>query len=75
MNDFTKEELIEISEACHYWHEGCETKIHDKIKSLIENYCEHKYYLQGVGEGCYAQCHKCGQICGVNTQATGAANR
>lgn len=43
MNDFTKEELIEILEGLddyYLFHSGL--KIGEKIKSMIESYCEHE---------------------------------
>lgn len=72
MNDLTKEELIEIEDLVQwsildYGQQSAKTIVMylpllDKIKSLIDNFCEHEYYLQGAGAGCYAQCHKCGDI-------------
>lgn len=46
MNDFTKEELVEMSVGIAWWLEGdcCEfnSKLIDKLQSMIENYCEHE---------------------------------
>lgn len=41
MNDFTKEELLQLQEASYYWHEGIETVLTDKLQSMIDNYCDH----------------------------------
>jgi len=59
MNDFTKEELETLNGAiiCH----GCEgDELHLKIKSLIDNYCEHEWEnicCQCTLDKIY--CHKC----------------
>lgn len=48
MNDFTKEELYLIEKSVkHYFFRDCEmplphSPLHDKIQSLIDNYCEHE---------------------------------
>ncbi len=60
MNDFTKEELISIHEACHYWYEGLETRLIDKIQDMIDKYCEHEWEnicCQCTLDNIY--CHKC----------------
>ncbi len=50
MNDFTKEELEELQYLAHFYiqinsivHDEA-IKIKNKIKSMIDNYCEHKKY-------------------------------
>ncbi len=71
MNDFTKEELEDIKSKYEFLsiiepysleHLKFIRNLTGKIKSMIDNYCEHEFYLNGCGEGIYAQCHKCGQI-------------
>lgn len=46
MNDFTKEELECIAEAVDMWFKGDDSNrsemIYLKVKSMIDNYCEHK---------------------------------
>ena len=47
MNDFTKEELINIyNAACYELHHGCPPieleHVKDKIQAMINNYCEHE---------------------------------
>ena len=66
MNDFTKDELEELK-RCTNWVINCKDThytsvtyiLPEKIQSLIDNYCEHEYYLCGFGEIIYAQCCKC----------------
>ncbi len=60
MNDFTKEELCNLMDACMYWFEcpdnGIMKEAHElvgKIQSMIDNYCEHEsdghtYYKSGI---------------------------
>ena len=68
MNDFTKDELLKIHEACIFWfdngYQGTldEAKeLNIKIKFLIDNYCKpqcpsaHEFYEKLV-------CGNCGQI-------------
>ncbi len=58
MNDFTKGELYEILALLG---DDCEKfDIYNKIKSLIDNYCEH----DPVGDWhlCVDKCSKCGAI-------------
>ena len=57
MNDFTKKELIEIQEAVNYWHEGIETRLTDKLQSMIDNYCEHECNHENLDTNI---CYKCG---------------
>lgn len=69
MNKFTKEEL-ELINKCIWLadteHGLCRVfevhKLQIKVQSLIDNYCEHKFYLNGCGQNLFAHCHKCGQI-------------
>lgn len=45
MNDFTKEELKEIQECLPFSCNrklGFANKLHDKIQSMIDGYCEHE---------------------------------
>lgn len=46
MNDFTKEELQYMAEAIDMWFKGFDgelpEKIYLKLKSMIDNYCEHE---------------------------------
>jgi len=58
MNDFTKDELMEIR-ACVCNIDG---NVLAKIQSLIDNFCEHEFYANGCGNNMFAQCHKCGEI-------------
>lgn len=71
MNDFTKEELNYIADGLALVMGKCAMKdnIKDnlvqllgKLESMIDNYCEHKFYVNGCGENVFAQCHKCGEI-------------
>jgi hypothetical protein len=59
MNDFTKDELIELQEASNYWHEGIETALTAKLKFMIDNYCDHDWDY-----GCRAsyRCRSCGKL-------------
>lgn len=64
MHDFTKEELIIIlgllKGAYSASLPGPELKA-DKIKALIDNYCEHD--PKGDWHVCVDKCTKCGVIC------------
>lgn len=49
MNDFTKEELHRLMDACVYWFECLDNGIMEeaqelvgKLQSMIDNYCEHE---------------------------------
>lgn len=68
-NDFTKEELEHILHWANIYTEFGSSWIYEmhmpvinKILSMIENHCEHKFCLQGCGSNAYAQCFKCGYI-------------
>ncbi len=60
MNDFTKEELIEILEGLDAWYlEHSPFKIGEKIQSMIDNYkepCEHEFIRELMQ---IDLCHKC----------------
>lgn len=44
MNDFTKEELMLLKRALTHWvGENAGKIIKDKIQSMIDNYCDHKF--------------------------------
>lgn len=65
MNDFTKEELRQIHEACTYWFECPDDGIMEeakplleKIYSMIDNYCEHNWH-KGVNMCNDVYCPKC----------------
>ena len=66
MNDFTKEELNQLLEAFVYWHEGIETRLFDKLRAMIDNYCSHESMNDikncvdcGISE---FRCTKCGYV-------------
>ncbi len=48
MNDFTKEELEEILQQMKHGHsfDDFSYACMDKIKSLIDDYCEHKHVVE-----------------------------
>ncbi len=63
MNDFTKEELTYIR---NYIFKGAAAigmrehdLLHDKIQSMIDNYCEHDWN-ETMSEREYFRCLKCG---------------
>jgi hypothetical protein len=67
MNDFTKEELETIFNELRESREWSDDlsgswPLLDKIQSMIDNYCDHEYYLVGCGDNAFGQCHKCGDI-------------
>lgn len=67
MNDFTKDELFNLYVMTCAWvgynnDDQPSVNLQNKIRTLIDNYCEHEYYLNGCGENVIAQCHKCGHI-------------
>jgi hypothetical protein len=61
MNEFTKEELEwlldDIEASLKYEDEDLPFKIRDKIRSMIENYCEHQD--NGEAEVFVDICKKC----------------
>jgi hypothetical protein len=59
MNDFTKEELENILNACMDVQYNLNT-LEDKIRSMIENYCEHEWQSTTTpNTGAYIQCVNC----------------
>lgn len=63
MNDFTKEELEGILEGLSWWLEGddalCSERLINKIQSLIDDYCEHKWHSNPYNY--VLHCQKCGK--------------
>ena len=64
MNDFTREELVDIHDCLYYENKGSEEKYYskllNKINSMIENYCEHE--LENICCQCTMEqivCKKC----------------
>lgn len=66
MNDFTKEELENLREACNFfprdsfYHGEHVTDLRDKLRSMIDNYCEHEW--ENTCCACNFDriyCHKC----------------
>lgn len=47
MNDFTKEELEELMHCVYSYRDLCDENVEDslcdKLKSMIDNYCEHEF--------------------------------
>lgn len=63
MNDFTKEELENILNACMDVQYNLNT-LEDKIRSMIKNYCEHEWGTSipsatHAGLGVHVECRKC----------------
>ena len=60
MNDFTKDELKIIKDAIYGMtlNSAEEVMLREKIKSMIDDYCEHEFYSH---EGVYSilKCEKC----------------
>jgi len=63
MNDFTKEELMNLSDAILYCRlESRREKlllIRDKIQSMINDYCEHKWTFYISPHGNSVTCNLC----------------
>ena len=69
MNEFTKEELEELLWCCegemHDDHpvEDYKIRLHAKIQSMIDNYCEHEFDITdwvNDSSGCrWYECKKC----------------
>ncbi len=64
MNDFTKEELIEIYWKFEHYYDELEGLVEEnplmlKIQSLIDNYCEHVFIF--ILNDSSIHCHKCGK--------------
>jgi hypothetical protein len=68
MNDFTKDEIMLLVYSINTYmmldrHKEKEGLVLlNKLRNMSDNYCEHSFYLNGCGEGAFAQCHKCGEI-------------
>jgi hypothetical protein len=67
MNDFTRDELIilkrSILQHVDQFRENSDCiDLMSKIRSMIDNYCEHEFYAVGCGQALHFQCHKCGYI-------------
>ena len=65
MNDFTKEELLwlkhEVGVNIEYFpniHIACD--IYRKLKSMIDNYCDHETDAGGCSGEMIYKCKKCG---------------
>ena len=69
MNDFTKEELELIAECvdsdflCTNWPKSMYEPLINKIKSMIDNYCEHEDTLLNCGD---EYCVKCKRLLNGN---------
>jgi hypothetical protein len=66
MNDFTKEELegLLLCMVHSSWiYKANKSILQEKIKSMIENYCEHEPH--GDFHVCVDKCKKCGVIINV----------
>lgn len=64
MNDFTKEELQELHYVLAHYSNHHFTKpenvtLENKIKSMIQNYCQHSYGICYEGEQAKPICLKC----------------
>jgi hypothetical protein len=66
MNDFTKEELIDINVILCVWiakfnhpHDKETFKIQEKIQSMIENYCDHELICKLTTTESKIICSKC----------------
>lgn len=66
MNELTKEELIWLEETMrfdiqNYKQPEIAVKVHRKIQSMLENYCEHEFKKTLAQSGMYfiEMCHKC----------------
>ncbi len=71
MNDFTKQELECLHNAIALQLRDIpmseinairRSELVGKLQSMIDNYCEHEFYLNGCGEAAFAQCHMCGEV-------------
>ena len=65
MNDFTKDELQELSYGLSYileatGHDELNIALQKKLQSLIDNYCEHNWFMvEGLTR---VKCKKCGEL-------------
>ncbi len=58
MNNFTKEELMDIKRAVLWVDVNHDALLTDKIQNMIDNYCEHE--LENTCCGCLSiWCSKC----------------
>jgi hypothetical protein len=66
MNDFTKEELVYLYDMMGAigiaGHAINHRNLDNKIKSMIENYCEHKAECPGNGECLVNICDRCARM-------------
>jgi hypothetical protein len=60
MNDFTKEELKEMLSIIDF--EMHTQSLCDKIQSMIDNYCDHKFLPDCSCPNSKCECDKCGVI-------------
>lgn len=65
MNDFTKEELINLKECIRFVDHMSKNpseitnKLNHKIQSMIDRYCEHTWFFYLHNNGSAVKCHKC----------------
>ncbi len=62
MNDFTKEELIDLNIIVSVWcakhiDDKKTVKLSDKLQSMIDNYCDHEWHPGGNRP--WLHCIKC----------------
>lgn len=71
MNDLTKEELkilLRLAEddfndtEWYVYTKDYQNEIKIKLQSIINNHCEHEFYVNGCGENVFGQCFKCGEV-------------
>ena len=64
MNDFTKDELSNLRSCLDVCisDDGEDKPLMDKLKSMIDNYCEHESKID-IGEAPMV-CQKCGKVTG-----------
>jgi len=62
MNDFTKEELMDLKRAVLWVDHEHDELLANKIQSMIDNYCEHESEID-IGEAPLI-CKKCGKVTG-----------
>lgn len=67
MNDFTKDELEQLlfdldAKIFRYGEVNIHEfslKLRNKIQSLVDNYCEHDFYMEAANKSILARCNKC----------------
>ena len=68
MNEFTKEELEELMHCVYAYRDLCDEDVEDnlcdKLKFMIDNYCEHDYRI--VTDLDHLKCVKCSKYFSVN---------